>query len=89
MLVLKNSHLKRGLFMKFKLMVWILLLPIFLFSLGIFFLEVASYSTSPPDQGGTNFWVDFKNVWYRSVSFYTALVIMFLLLFFSFLKKRG
>ena len=58
MLVLKNSHLKRGLFMKFKLMVWILLLPIFLFSLGIFFFEVASYSTSPPDQGGTNFgWI--------------------------------
>jgi hypothetical protein len=75
--------------MKFKLMVWILLLPIFLFSLGIFFFEVAIYSTLPPDLGGTSFWVVFKNVWYRSVSFYTTLVILFLLLFFSFLKKRG
>jgi len=75
--------------MKFKLLVWILFLPIFLFFLVMFYIEVSLYSILPPDQGGMSFLMEFKNVWYRSVWFYAMLVNVFFLLYFSFLPKTS
>ncbi|MFJ5624289.1 hypothetical protein ACIQD3_16510 [Peribacillus loiseleuriae] len=74
--------------MKFKLLVWILFLPLFLFFLAMFYIEVSLYSLLPSDQGGMSFLMEFKNVWYRSVWFYAMLVIISCLFYFSFLQKR-
>ena len=74
--------------MKSKLLIWILFLPLFLFFLVMFQVEVSVYSLLPPEQGGMSFWIELKNVWYRSVWFYALLVTISVLLYFSFLKKR-
>ena len=74
--------------MKSKLLIWILFFPLFLFFLVMFQVEVSVYSLLPPEQGGMSFWIELKNVWYRSVWFYALLVTISVLLYFSFLKKR-
>jgi hypothetical protein len=74
--------------LKFKLLVWTLFLPLFLFFLAMFYIEVSLYSLLPPEQGGMSFWLELKNVWHRSVWFYAMLVTILLPLYFSFLKKK-
>lgn len=74
--------------MKFKLLVWILFLPSFLFFFVMFYIEVSLYSLLPLDQGGMSFLMELKNVWYRSIWFYAMLIMICFLLYFSFLKKR-
>ncbi|KZR60038.1 hypothetical protein [Bacillus badius] len=74
--------------MKFKLLIWVLFLPLFLFFLVMFFIEVSLYSLLPSSQGGMGFFMELKNVWYRSIWFYAMLVSIFFLFYFSFLKKR-
>ena len=69
--------------MKSKLLIWILFLPLFLFFLVMFQVEVSVYSLLPPEQGGMSFWIELKNVWYRSVWFYALLVTISVLLYFS------
>ncbi|MED4714864.1 hypothetical protein, partial [Bacillus badius] len=54
----------------------------------MFFIEVSLYSLLPSSQGGMGFFMELKNVWYRSIWFYAMLVSIFFLFYFSFLKKR-
>lgn len=74
--------------MKFKLLVWSLFLPLLLFFFVMFYIEVSLYSLLPPDQGGMSFLLELKYVWYRSAWFYSMLMIISFLLYFSFLRKR-
>jgi hypothetical protein len=69
-------------------LVWIISVPLFLFFLGLFYVEVSVYSVLPPDQGGMSFWTELKNVWYRSVSFYAMVVIASFLFYKHFIQKR-
>lgn len=73
--------------MKFHL-IWLIFIPLFLFFLGVFYVEVSNYSLLPPDQGGMGFWTELKNVWYCSVSFYAMVLIAFLMFYFRFMHKR-
>lgn len=60
--------------MKGNLIVWILSVPLFLFFLAMFYIEVSTYSVLPPEQDGMNLWTELKGVWYRSIWFYAILV---------------
>ncbi|MEK4252164.1 hypothetical protein [Paenibacillus sp. FSL W7-1287] len=73
--------------MNAKLM-WILFLPVFLFFLVMFGLEVSLYSILPASEGGMSFWTEFKYTWYRSVWFYGCLVVGGFLLFVSYRQAR-
>lgn len=74
--------------MKFNRLVWIIFVPLFLFFLALFYIEVSVYSLLPPDQGGMSFWTELKNVWYRSVSFYAMVMIVSFFLYVRFIHKR-
>ena len=52
------------------------LYSLFLFFVVMFYIEVSSYSLLPSDQGGMSFWMEFKNVWYRSLWFYGSLLLL-------------
>ncbi|MBT2642807.1 hypothetical protein J7I80_11260 [Bacillus sp. ISL-41] len=69
-------------------LVWFIGIPLFLFFLGVFYVEVSVYSILPPDQGGMSFWTELKNVWYRSVSFYAMVLIVSLMFYFYLMHKR-
>jgi sterol desaturase/sphingolipid hydroxylase (fatty acid hydroxylase superfamily) len=73
--------------MKFNRLVWIIFVPLFLFFLALFYIEVSVYSLLPPDQGGMSFWTELKNVWYRSVSFYAMVMIVCFFLYVRFIHK--
>jgi len=75
--------------MNAKLM-WILFLPVFLFFLVMFWLEVDLYSILPASEGGMSFWMELKHTWYRSAWFYALLLVSCFLLFVSFqhIKKN-
>jgi hypothetical protein len=73
--------------MKTKRWVWILYIPLFLFSVVMFYIEVSSYSLLPSDQGGMSFWIEFKNVWYRSLWFYGSLLLLISFLLYLFQSK--
>ncbi|MBT2640341.1 hypothetical protein [Bacillus sp. ISL-39] len=68
--------------------VWIISVPLFLFFLALFYLEVSVYSLLPPDQGGMSFWTELKNVWYCSGSFYAMVLIAIFLFYLRFIHKR-
>ena len=73
--------------MKAKLIVSIWhILWIFIF-IGFFLVEIVGYSVLPPEEGGMSFWMEFKAVWYRSVTFY-AIIIMFVSLLFQVKRKN-
>ncbi|KGR76537.1 hypothetical protein CD33_06620 [Ureibacillus sinduriensis BLB-1 = JCM 15800] len=61
--------------MKFKLLTWTFFLPLLLFFTLMFLVEISIYSILPPELGGMNIWMEFKQVWYRSVSFYAIILI--------------
>jgi len=73
--------------MNAKLM-WLLFLPVLLFFLVMFWLEVSMYSMAPEGQGGMSFWTEFKHTWYRSAYFYASLLISGFLLLVSFLHVK-
>ena len=62
------------------------ILWIFIF-IGFFLVEIVGYSVLPPEEGGMSFWVEFKAVWYRSVTFY-AIIIMFVSFLFQVKRKN-
>ena len=62
------------------------ILWIFIF-IGFFLVEIVGYSVLPPEEGGMSFWMEFKAVWYRSVTFY-AIIIMFVSLLFQVKRKN-
>ncbi|MFB4165618.1 hypothetical protein ACE1TI_17920 [Alteribacillus sp. JSM 102045] len=64
--------------MKHKQWVWILYIPLILFLVGMFFVEMALYIL-PPEQGGMSYWLRFKNIWDSSISFYVS--FLFYLIF--------
>jgi len=69
-------------------LLWIISVPLFLFFLGLFYVEVSVYSLLPPVQGGMSFWTELKNVWYRSVSFYAMVLIASFLFYRRFIYKQ-
>jgi hypothetical protein len=69
-------------------LLWIISVPLFLFFLGLFYVEVSVYSLLPPDQGGMSFWTELKNVWYRSISFYAMVLIASFLVYWRFIYKQ-
>ncbi|WP_102261069.1 hypothetical protein [Mesobacillus jeotgali] len=73
--------------MKFNRLVRIIFVPLLLFFLGLFYIEVSVYSVLPPEQGGMSFWTELKNVWYRSVSFYAMVMIVSFFLYVRFIHK--
>lgn len=70
--------------MKLKLLLWILFFPLVLFFLVMFFIEVSLSS----ELGGVSFWIELKNVWFRSIWFYALIAVISFLFCFSFLNKR-
>ncbi|MBT2684734.1 hypothetical protein [Bacillus sp. ISL-37] len=74
--------------MKDKRLIWLIFVPLFLFFLGLFYIEVSVYSLLPPDQGGMSFRTELKNVWYRSVWFYAMVMIASYFLYLRFILKR-
>ncbi|MFA1642815.1 hypothetical protein AB5N96_08110 [Chryseomicrobium imtechense] len=74
--------------MKGNLIVWILSVPLFLFFLAMFYIEVSTYSVLPPEQDGMNLWTELKGVWYRSIWFYAMLITGFTLMIFHFINSR-
>ena len=73
--------------MKAKLIVSIWHILWILIFIGVFLVEIVSYSVLPPEEGGMSFWMEFKAVWYRSVTFY-AIIIMFVPLLFQVKRKN-
>lgn len=73
--------------MKSKFSAWVIFLIFFMFSVFMFFIEVSVYSLLPPEQGGMSFWMEFKNVWYRSIWFYGIILLISLFLYLKFLRK--
>lgn len=73
--------------MRPKMLVWILFLPLLLFFSLMLYIEVSMYAVLPFEKGGMSFWMEFKNVWNRSISFYALLLIASLLLYFH-LKRE-
>jgi hypothetical protein len=74
--------------MKFNRLIWIIFVPLFLFLLGLFYIEVSVYSLLPPEHGGMSFWTELKNVWYRSVWFYAMVLVALYFLYLRFVHKR-
>ncbi|MBS8266367.1 hypothetical protein DYI25_18245 [Mesobacillus boroniphilus] len=74
--------------MKFNRLVWIIFVPLFLFFLALFYIEVSVYSLLPLEQGGMSFYTELKNVWYRSVSLYAILVIVSFFFYLLLIRKR-
>lgn len=74
--------------MKGNLIVWILSVPLFLFFLAMFYIEVSTYSVLPPEQDGMNLWAELKGVWYRSIWFYAILVTSLALMGLHFMHSR-
>lgn len=68
-----------------KIYVLIIFTPLFLFFCFMLYLEVSMFSLLPHEQGGMSFWIEFKHVWYRSISFY-GLVVILSLLFYLIIK---
>ncbi|WLR54711.1 hypothetical protein LC048_20240 [Mesobacillus subterraneus] len=73
--------------MKFNRLGWLILFLLFLFFLGLFYIEVSVYSVLPPELGGMSFWTELKNVWYRSVSFYAMVMIVSFFLYVRIIHK--
>lgn len=65
--------------MKFKRWIlWSLLyITLFLFLIGMFYIEMTLYSVLPPEHGGMSYWEKFKYVWYSSVPFYGIVLLFF------------
>lgn len=64
-----------------KIYVLIIFTPLFLFFCFMLYLEVSMFSLLPHDQGGMSFWLEFKNIWYRSISLYGLVVILSLFIY--------
>ena len=73
--------------MKAKLIVSIWHILWILIFIGVFLVEIVGYSVLSPKEGGMSFWMEFKAVWYRSVTFY-AIIIMFVSFLFQVKRKN-
>ena len=73
--------------MKAKLIVSIWHILWILIFIGVFSVEIEGYSLLSPEEGGMSFWMEFKAVWYRSVTFY-AIIIMFVSFLFQVKRKN-
>lgn len=74
--------------MKPKLLVWILLLPLILFFSLMLYIEVDMYSILPYEKGGMSLWMEFKNVWNRSIWFYALVLVTLLLLYLQLMPRN-
>ena len=73
--------------MKLNLLMWILFLPLLLFFVVMLYIEVSVDSVLPP-KVELSFWMDLKNVWYRSIWFYAIVLLISFLLYLKFLHKE-
>ena len=73
--------------MKSKLIVSIWHIFWILIFIGVFLVEIVGYSLLSPEEGGMSFWMEFKAVWYRSVTFY-AIIIMFVSFLYQVTRKN-
>jgi hypothetical protein len=74
--------------MNLKLRRWIAFIPLFIFFLIMFYIEVSLYSLLSPEEGGMRFWMELKFVWYRSIWFYAMLVSSLFFLYMN-LKRAN
>lgn len=74
--------------MKAKFLVWILFIPLILFFSLMLYIEVDMYSILPYEKGGMSLWMEFKNVWNRSIWFYALIVVTLPLLYLQLMPRK-
>jgi len=79
--------IQREAIMNSKLRVFIIHFFLILLFIGVFYIEIVTYSVTTPERGGMSYSVRFENLWHRSFAFY-AIIILFVSLLFQVAKKN-